>query len=394
MNTKLTKSVVFCPKCAKNLPAGVCARCATNNEELDDTCRNCNTTLIEDPQQRRKLKPSGSHPESPQRKTADRRPTTPAPTTYTNTPVPDDGIDAHTTGNGSTTSDTTVILDTLERLLDKKFQPMHDRFTNMESQIRQNFLAVNSRVDTLQSEVQQSTSRIETLETQIQQRAEQRTTTGQDSDISNKLKHIEKTIANMHGPSQSDKDDIDTAVFGGFSNSGPNEAETWIANKIKDLHLPAALEMYYKGEQFQGVMHVKMNNADSVRRVAKEISKAQQEDNAQPIWCKQDRPALQRHPLSFLLGLRRQLALWGTYSKSAIQIKDDDQLMIDGKPIVAATIDKGSLKLDWKDETWGQWSELKESPEFLGLVHVANDKIKKSLSALGKGKGKSSPSQP
>ena len=153
--------------------------------------------------------------------------------------------------------------------------------------------------------------------------------------------------------------------------------------------------MYHKGEDFQGVVHVKMNSADSARRVAKAFSKEKHGDNEKPIWCKQDRPALQRHPLSFLLGLRRQLALWGTYSKSAIKIKEDDLLLsIGDKPVVAARIENESLKLDWKDETWEQWKELKESNEFVDLVQVANSKIKKSLSALGKGKGKNSPGHP
>ena len=200
----------FCAKCLKSLAPGVCSRCATNNGELEDFCRNCFTPLTGDlqPTPVRKLKPSTSHPESPQKKSADRKPTTPTTTaTHTDIPVPEDQSDL----TRQTTRDDGISLDALERLLDKKFHPLQtsvsqvtqrftnieSRFTDMQTQVHHDFANVNSRVDVLPTQVQQSNTRIETLETQIQQRTEQQTQPGYDPDITNKLKHIEKTISNM-----------------------------------------------------------------------------------------------------------------------------------------------------------------------------------------------------
>ena len=61
--------VTFCQACGQKLPPGECARYATTNGELDDTCRHCSAKLIEDAPVR-KLKPTGSHPEVPPRKMA------------------------------------------------------------------------------------------------------------------------------------------------------------------------------------------------------------------------------------------------------------------------------------------------------------------------------------
>ena len=166
--------------------------------------------MTEDPQpaQGRKIKPIASHPESPLKKTADRKLTTTTRTTPTDAPVPhnqDDLARQETTHRGG------LSLAAMERLLDRKFHPMptsvaqlterftiiESRFANMQTQVQHDLVNVNSRMDVIQTQVQQSNNRIEMLEAQIQQRTEQHTQAGYDPDITNKLKHIEKTISIM-----------------------------------------------------------------------------------------------------------------------------------------------------------------------------------------------------
>ena len=63
----------YCQDCVQRLPQGVCPNCTYINGELDDICKQCGASVIIDSTSKandsRKLKPSGSHPEAPHKKT-------------------------------------------------------------------------------------------------------------------------------------------------------------------------------------------------------------------------------------------------------------------------------------------------------------------------------------
>ena len=146
------------------------------------------------------------------------------------------------------------------------------------------------------------------------------------------------------------------------------------------------LDTYSKGDEFKGVLFAKYPSAQGAYKVVQKFQRAQAKIGESRVWCKLDRPMEIRAQVSFLLGLRRQLIEWGL---KKIKVKDDDLSMsVGGVPVLTTSVKETSLHIDWKDDTWREWTELVSSNEFKSLVETANEKLSKASTGPLKGKGK------
>ena len=92
--------------------------------------------------------------------------------------------------------------------------------------------------------------------------------------------------------------------------------------------------------------------------------------------------------ISLLLGLRRQLHLWGTYEKNQMRINETEfHMTVDRARVLSTTIDNGKIKINWHSAEWDNWTELKESVELRTLITTANTKLSQTTTTTTKGKG-------
>ena len=133
--------------------------------------------------------------------------------------------------------------------------------------------------------------------------------------------------------------------------------------------------------------------AEIAQQVVQKFRKNPSQIGSKNVWCKPDRPILERVQVSLLLGLRRQLSLWGSYKKNQMRINETYfHMAVDNKRVMSTTIDDGKIKLNWHSAEWDSWTELKESDELRALIQTANTKLSQASSTNGKVKGKTSTS--
>ena len=96
--------------------------------------------------------------------------------------------------------------------------------------------------------------------------------------------------------------------------------------------------------------------------------------------------------LFFLLGLRHQLVQW-VFARKAVKVKDDNTLVVSGTPVLSSSVRDYKLVINWLEDGWQQWEELKASSEFKALVEKANENLRKAEAGKGKGDGKGKNSQ-
>ena len=166
-----------------------------------------------------------------------------------------------------------------------------------------------------------------------------------------------------------------------------NDAEKRVKGKIKDSNLEEPSVVYHKGDDFNGIVFAKFTTEKVAEDIAKTIS-TKLKDSEETIWCKKDLPLEKRVPLSFLLGLRRQLIAWG-FARSKVRVKEENNsLSVGGSQILTASIEANRLTLEWTREEWKDWVEFVESSEFKLLMKKAEETLKKAADNKGKGDGK------
>ena len=182
-------------------------------------------------------------------------------------------------------------------------------------------------------------------------------------------------------------EDTSTLLFGGLQDMTFNDAEKRVKGKIKDSNLEEPSVVYHKGDDFNGIVFAKFTTEKVAEDIAKTIS-TKLKDTEESFWCKKDLPLEKRVPLSFLLGLRRQLIAWG-FARSKVRVRDENNsLYIGGSQILTASIEANRLTLQWMHEEWKDWREFVESSEFNLLMKKAEETLKKAADNKGKGDGK------
>ena len=196
-------------------------------------------------------------------------------------------------------------------------------------------------------------------------------------DMENKLSTINVKVS----------EDTSTLLFGGLQDMTFNDAEKWVKCKIKEHNLEEPSVVYHKGDDFNGTVFAKFTTEKVADDIAKTISN-KLKDSEETIWCKKDLPLEKRVPLSFLLGLRRQLIAWG-FARSKVRVKEEDNsLSVGGSQVLKASIEANRLRLEWMSQEWKDWKEFVDSSEFNLLMKRAEETLKKAADNKGKGDGK------
>ena len=184
--------------------------------------------------------------------------------------------------------------------------------------------------------------------------------------------------------------DSTTVLFGGLQDKTFDAAEKLIKSKLKNKDMEEPSAIYHKGEEFKGIVFAKFTTEKVAENIVKTIS-TEKDNDGETIWCKKDLPLNKRVPLSFLLGIRKQLITWG-FTKSRIRVQEDiNTLTVAGQPIMKAAVIGSSLMIDWTSQEWQDWKELVDSSEFKELTKKAEESLRKAEDAKGKGKGKDRP---
>ena len=222
----------------------------------------------------------------------------------------------------------------------------------------------------------------------IQEEATDKKITQSEAKTSAELEKIWKEISEFKKGDIDFKGAVDssTILFGGLQNLSFDDAQEWIKEQIKERKLEEPEIMYYKGDEYVGLVFAKFAVSKAADEVVRKMSKLKR--GQEEVWCKKDLPLDRRVPLSFLLGTRRQLISWG-FTKSNVRVQEESNtLTVAGQPVMKAFVSGSTLKLDWINQEWKNWTEFVESTEFNELTKKAEGSVQKAEDAKGKGKGK------
>ena len=86
------------------------------------------------------------------------------------------------------------------------------------------------------------------------------------------------------------------------------------------------------------------------------------------------------------MSLKKLLALWKF--ENVRFDSDSGTISSGGSDILHGEVSGFEFALSWLDDTWKQWRELQEDPQFRELVTSAKGKLEKASQFATKGKGK------
>jgi len=298
-----------------------------------------------------------------------------------------------------------ITMEALEGLLDRKINPINDNIQNLQTQmgkfeteIKVEVRAVQTRVSKVEDNVKMQDLRIRKIEGMMHEGAsEAAMSTAQmtaaqiqtlRTDVEERIGNIEKAMKDgntLDGKSSS-------ITFGGFPQSGDGEAEAlWIENELKRLRLEPPSGIYFKGDEFNGLLFAKFATRTAATAAMNMFNKVPRTYQTIKVKCKPDLALEPRVCRSFLLGLRYNLIQWGTFDKKAVKVDDENfSMTVFGAPVVSVKVHEDSLKLEWLDSSWATWNELMESAELAALTKTGNEKLQRAAERrMSKGAGKS-----
>ena len=91
-------------------------------------------------------------------------------------------------------------------------------------------------------------------------------------------------------------------LFGGMEASIQQEAEEWIIRKLKELKLEEPADIYFKGNEFTGILYAKFSSPDAAEKLTRAFENGQYTISGKKVWCKKDLPIDIRAPMSFYSG--------------------------------------------------------------------------------------------
>ena len=142
---------------------------------------------------------------------------------------------------------------------------------------------IQDEMQAVKTEVKILTNRVESVEITTQQAracAEETkniAVSARDSKSAISVDEITKIIeTKLEMRTTNESEHIDTAVFGRFGHMTEQAAQDWISHRMKQFNLPEPVEMYYKGDEFKGIVYAKYPNKEMVRRVSQNIQNDKQ----------------------------------------------------------------------------------------------------------------------
>ena len=180
-----------------------------------------------------------------------------------------------------------------------------------------------------------------------------------------------------------------TIVLGGFTQfASLSEASDWLKNILWEAYAPTPLEIFTKtvGGEYSGVFCATFASATDRVKALSVVKIKLAEFGDKEKWANTDLPVEIQAPEKYLLGVKKQLVQWGTFTRNRIRVEIDGpskKLKIEGKTILTVTCKDGALVCDW-EATWKCWEELHASTE----IKTLTEKCNKLLAGGGKGGGK------
>ena len=145
---------------------------------------------------------------------------------------------------------------------------------------------------------------------------------------------------------------------------------------------------YMRSDTFQGLMWLKFESPVSANIAISVLKDKVAKDLLTQTWYNYDLTIEQRLPKRFLFALKAQLVEWKVGLKKYFHVDiETNKLSAGGKEVASASVAGDTFQVDWLSPEWDTWTELKESAELKQLISTAQDKLARSRSEKGKGKG-------
>ena len=203
-------------------------------------------------------------------------------------------------------------------------------------------------------------------------------------EVLDRIEEIEQKIQMMKVAGSHDK----TAVVGGMGDTQSfDEAEAWIQAAIKKRSGPTPTSVYFKGDEFRGIVFADFATKDDRDGAVNIVKSLKDHINGQKVWADAAEPIDIRTMKSFLFALKKQMVAWEYGEKEVWVDKVAGTMSIAGKPVLKVAVMGASMKLTWCDDEWASWDLLQQAPELGELIKGAELKLQKGS---GGGKGKNS----
>ena len=365
LDVAVMTGAAYCQDCVQRLPQGVCPNCTYINGELDDICKQCGASVIIDSTSKandsRKLKPSGSHPEAPHKKTQVQQiATSSIPTTQ----VPMDTSTDDTMPVWAKSLRADILLG-FDQVIDSKLAPLQADITYVKSNVNKCNETANSALQAAK-ESQEAVSALR-------------------ADVDKRFMRVKEEL----GKNPTDSQSTTTVVIAGFGDDFA-QASAWTLNELHKAGLDTPTNTYHKGDDFNGLIFLKYPEAKAALHVIESFNNASRQYGGKPVWCKQDFPFSERVCRSFLFGLRKTLISW-EFNKNSVSVDESTlSFSVEGKPVLSVSVSTNddSIDIEWIEQAWAEWNELRSSNEFTSLQATATKKLTAAAEKRAKGTGK------
>ena len=289
LDTQAADGFMFCQACIPKLAPGICPKCEFSNGEFDDSCRNCGEAIIDASLDDgggarvagvRKLQQHHSHPEAPAKKAANIAggvsPTSAPPFA----PVDDE-------------EDMKIMMRKMMGMMGKLTDDVHTMSAGVQeaNAKAQQALTMASATDDKVALLQKTSLTKEIVQEMI------------DKSIEESITKKTSSASQSTGTTVSD---IKTLIIGGIDCVSLEAAKTWISNLLKEKPAPPPVEMYSKGDTFNGLLWLRYHCPRDANNALSVIKGVLPRGSTNKVWANFDLPIEQRVMNTFLFSLKAQ----------------------------------------------------------------------------------------
>ena len=225
----------------------------------------------------------------------------------------------------------------IAELLNNTLGPVKEDLQGLNAKLTEFSTKTSKDIDELKSEVAQTDNKAEDALAIAKVAQSSVDTLRADMEkMSVDVKEIRQGIRSNSHNADSGQTSI-SAVIGGLSDlESLQAAEEWLKVEFTKLKAPMPLDVYIKGDTFNGIVFAKFPGPKALDNVISAVRKNSLSYRGTLVWAKADQPIAIRAPLKLLFGLKRLMTSqdWG-YSKQSIKIDDAAMTMsVSGKPIL------------------------------------------------------------
>eukprot|EP00959_Pyramimonas_sp_CCMP1952_P458721 9477094-Pyramimonas_sp.AAC.2 len=186
--------------------------------------------------------------------------------------------------------------------------------------------------------------------------------------------------------------DPEPVIFGGLKGAGAvEEAEQWVNHMLNTAGLPRIINPYIKSENFENIMFAQFPSRKTADAAIELFRRKQPTFKEAVVWCNIDRPLHARISLKLLFKLKKILGGWG-FKKGNITIDEENTILkVGGVSVAKAQVHGGALTVEWPSKEWKDWKELQDSQELKDLIQQCQTDLAHAYIRQSKGLGKGKP---